>query len=257
MRFTTSIHFRCLLSNVIFAVITDAPEETAELFMLRRQDWMGLYVVLLNPTYQEHVIRKNVMKVFVKEIFLPITDPAKYARGWIDQIPLLPLLSDVKQGPMPFLIRTGNMMVERLIPSLKTCGNVACDGRHAEGTRCAIPPKGLKPFPIVGFSAIVRLPSFPHLGPIQIDSTAFALLFCTEKFLKEPFQFDASYKPAKKTVDRAFKFYRKNGYRFELGGVLFGMRVEEGVFAVRKAVASYFKVVKSGRVAFAQKFDVV
>jgi hypothetical protein len=253
--FTKSIHFRCLLSNVIFAVFTDAPEETAELFTLRRQDWMGLYVVLLNPTYHEHVIRKNVMKLFVKEIFLPITDPAKYARGWIDQIPN-PLLSTVKEGPMPFLIRTGNVRVEMLIPSLNTCGNLACDGRHVEGTRCAIPPKGQIPAPIVGFCAIIRLPSFPYLGPIQIDSTAFALLFCTEKFLNKPFQFDASYKPAKKTVERAFKFYNKNGYRFELGGVLFGVRVEEGEFAVRKAVASYFKVVKRGRLAFAEKFDV-
>lgn len=239
----------------MFAVFTEAPQGTAELFMLKRQDWTGLYVVLLNPKYKEHVVRKNLMKLAVEEIFLPISDPSKYAPG-CDLTTRNPLNSAVKAGPMPFKITTGRIEVHGLTPSVKTCGNPACDGRHLEGTWCAIPARGLTPFPIVGFSAVLRLPDFPELGAVKISSTSFAKLFCTDKFLNQPHRFVASYKPTKGIVEKALKFYEENSYLFELGGVMFGMRVEEGRFAVRKVVASYFKVVEFGRSGNPPKFDV-
>jgi hypothetical protein len=240
----------------MFALFKESSQETLELFMLKRQDWIGLYVVLLNPWYEGHILKKDVIKVSLDEILLPITDPSRYTPCSIGR-QLNPLIHAVKAGPMPLKIRTSRIVVQNLVPSLKTCGNPSCDGRHLEGSRCAIPPKGPTPIPIVGFSAVMMLPDFPELGPVKISSTSFAKLFCTDKFLSQPHRFVASYKPTKGIVEKALKFYEENGYLFELGGVMFGMRVEEERFAVRKVVASYFKVVESGRSGNPPKFDVV
>lgn len=253
VQFLITIHYRCVLSNCVFALFKESAQETAELFMLKRQDWIGLYVVLLNPWYEGHVLKKDVMKVGLEEILLPITDPSWYAPGRIDE-QLNPLMHAVKAGPMPLKIRTSRIEVQDLFPSLKTCGNPCCDGRHLEGSRCAIPPRGPTPVPIVGFSAVIMLPDFPELGPVHISSTAFSKLFCTEKFLNEPYRFLEFYKPAGDTVNHAFRFYEEKGYVFELGGLVFGRRVEEKMLAVRKVVVSYFKIIDHGWDTLHEKF---
>jgi hypothetical protein len=106
---------------------------------------------------------------------------------------------------------------------------------------------------MVGFLAVIMLPDFPELGPVNICSTTFSKLFCTEKFLNQPSHFLELYKPLGDTVNHDFKFYEETGYVFELGGLVFGRRVE-GNTAVRKVVVSYFKIIENGWDTLDQKF---
>jgi hypothetical protein len=236
----------------VFALFKESSQDTLELFKLKRQDWIGLYVVLLNPWYEGHILKKDVINVGLEEILLPITDLSRYTAHSIDG-QLNPLIYAVKAGPMPLKIRTSRIVVRDLIPSLKICGNPSCDGRHLEGSRCAIPLKGPTPSPMVGFLAVIMLPDFPELGPVNICSTTFSKLFCTEKFLNQPSRFLELYNPSGDTVNQAFKFYEEKGYVFELGGLVFG-RMVQGNIVVHKVVVSYFKIIENGWDTLDQKF---
>ncbi len=212
-------------------------------------------MVLLNPVYNDAVIQQRVPCVQFKEMLLPIENPTAY--HGISEKELYPVVpTPIPIGRFPFVVKTSSLKLVDFSSSTATCGNPICDGRHLEGTRCQIPFHGVKPFPITGFNMRLILGDHPRLGEVQIRSSSLAQLFCSKRFLGLPHLLRRKAHTIHRVIDGAFDFYRQNGYKFELGGILFRSTVSSRDVNVHQAVASYFKVVETGAVPFTEKVDV-
>jgi hypothetical protein len=239
----------------MFAIFAESPEDTTRLFMFQCQDWNGKYVLLLNPVYEDLVVRKNIARVRFTEMFLPISTPSQYVQLPAQNLCAQILDNTTGPGPVPFAVKTGKVVVQSAQGSTETCANPVCDGRHLEGTRCAIPFYKTKPFPITGFSVLLTLPEYPDLGSIRLSSTTFSLLFCSEKYLKFPHLYNKGAHMVPDVVQSAFDFYSKTGYLFEVGGVAFARKDLSQDLVVYKALASYFHVLKEGPKPYPGKID--
>jgi hypothetical protein len=157
---------------------------------------------------------------------------------------------------MPFVVKTSSLFLVDFAASRATCGNPICDGCHLEGTRCQIPFHGVKPFPIIGFKIRLILGDHPHLGEVHIRSSSLAQLFCSKRFLGLPHLLRRKAHTIHRVIDAAFDFYRQHGYKFELGGIIFGSTVSSRDVSVQHTVASYFKVAETGALPFTEKVHV-
>jgi hypothetical protein len=228
-----SVFIRCLKSNTVFVIYTNNAAETGALFEFKEQDWVGTFVVLLNPEYHCDFGKKKQMAVHISEMLLPIPS------NKFDQLATAnKLLHEARfnrerpsLGGNAFNVRVKEILIPKILKSVRdACGNKYCNGRHCSETPCALFPSNFseKKKEIITYKADILLPEHEQLGTVEISCASFAKLFCTEDFLSVPSNLRQTNLVATTDLaNKALAFYKSKGYEFEIAGLGYG-RLPEG-----------------------------
>ncbi len=219
-------------SGAAFLTYTNTAVETKQLFDYQMQDWIGMHVVVLNPTYYCDFGKKKQMALRLPEILIPIPDA---------ELDLLVAANGLKRhqdfdcefpkrGHNPFSIRVKELKMHTL-PAFqqKACSNSLCNGRHLLESPCALFPSN-KPGvskAMANFEVKLEIPEYPKLGEVIMCLGSFARLFCEEGFLKIPPLLNKHNVVSVATViQEALEFYKTKGFEFEIAGLGYGMKVD-------------------------------